>query len=112
MPNTGWCQFWDPTAVFDAQSGDVLLLRRLPAQSEPQLQRPTTPCIFGDRQISGRRFLSARRIENLDAILNESGDYPPSIGVAGQCRITARSTDGGVSFHSAVRRTPFYYVIF
>ena len=62
MPNTGWCQFWDPTAVFDAQSGDVLLLRRLPAQSEPQLQRPTTPCIFGDRQISGRRFLSARRI--------------------------------------------------
>lgn len=110
MPNTGWCQFWDPTAVFDAQSGHVLLLAAF-ASSVGTTAATSNNSVYLWRSTDlGKTF--SERPENLDAILNESGDYPPSIGVAGQCRITARSTDGGVSFHSAVRRTPFYYVIF
>ena len=26
LPNTGWCQFWDPTAVYDARTREVILM--------------------------------------------------------------------------------------
>jgi hypothetical protein len=63
VPNTGWCQFWDPTAVFDAQSGHVLLLAAFASSVGTTAATSNNSVYYLWRSTDlGRRFLSARRI--------------------------------------------------